>query len=175
MKARDYYKKMGICPMCRKNPAFGNFVHCADCLEKIALNNIKYRAKKNEEYEQRHNLSKKKKYQERKEKGLCTSCGKRKKEHGLLCNLCWAKRQHSRQAREYPKRKRAGEHFRERISAGVCMYCGERVVPGYKLCGSCLQKRRRIIEAINKDPCSTWRKEINQQWRTAKQKHSQSS
>ena len=58
MKTRDYYKKMGICPMCKKKPAFGNFVHCADCLEKIALNNIKYRAKKHEEYERRNNLSK---------------------------------------------------------------------------------------------------------------------
>ena len=172
MKTRDYYKKMGICPMCKKKPAFGNFVHCADCLEKIALNNIKYRAKKQEEYERRNNLSKKKRYQERKEKGLCTSCGKRKKEHGMLCNLCWAKRQRGRQAREYPKRKRYGEHFRERISAGVCMYCGKEVVPGYKFCESCLQKRK---EAISTDSCDTWRKEINRQWKTAKQKHSRSS
>lgn len=172
MKMRDYYKKMGICPMCKKKPAFSNFVHCADCLEKIALNNIKYRAKKHEEYERRNNLSKKKRYQERKEKGLCTSCGKRKKEHGMLCNLCWAKRQRSRQAREYPKRKRYGEHFRERISAGVCMYCGKEVVPGYKFCESCLQKRKR---AIGTSSCGTWRKEINRQWKTAKQKHSRSS
>ena len=37
---REWYKGRRICPRCRINDAFGNFVHCAECLEKISENNI---------------------------------------------------------------------------------------------------------------------------------------
>ena len=30
----DFYKKIGICPDCRKNPAVSNRVFCDDCAEK---------------------------------------------------------------------------------------------------------------------------------------------
>ena len=30
----DFYKKIGICPDCRKNPAVPNRVFCDDCAEK---------------------------------------------------------------------------------------------------------------------------------------------
>lgn len=170
MNTREYYKQRGICPRCKKAPAFGGFVHCAECLEIISLNNMKYRTpEKNEEYEKRNNEKKRLRYSERKKEGLCTSCGKKPKQHGMLCAECWVKRQNTRKAREYPNRSRAGEHFRSRIAAGVCMYCRNDVVSGYKLCEKCLEKRRRNTKkAADSSP---WRKEETARWEYAKRKH----
>lgn len=41
----EWYKSHKICPRCKINSAFGNYVNCAVCMEKINLENQKTRIK----------------------------------------------------------------------------------------------------------------------------------
>lgn len=141
---REYYKRHGICPKCKKRKAFGLFVHCEVCLEEIRINNLKYSDRRSE-YNKKHNENKRIQYNERKEEGLCTVCGKKKATNGQLCTECYRKRLLRRRVNEYSGRA-YGEAFRERMDAGLCMYCGKPQVEGYKFCAEHLEAKRKIVK-----------------------------
>ena len=167
---REYYKRHGICPMCRKKKAFGNFVHCEECLEKIRINNLKYAAKR-EEYEKRHNENKRILYNRRKEVGICTNCGQKPAKSGLLCAECRCKVLKRRREKEYSGRT-YGEAFRERMKAGLCMYCEKPQEKGYKFCTEHLEERRKAVKkAIESN--ETFRKEGELFWLKRKLKNSE--
>ena len=172
----EWYKSRGICPKCRVNDAFYNHVFCPECLERISAENVKY-AHKRAEYQSNQNAARKIRYQERKQAGICTVCGKKPKNHGLLCNECHLKRMKNRMNKEYQKfggRKR-GDAFRQRMEAGLCMYCGKEQINGYKFCKSCLDKRQKISKKVGKQNSENgfMRKEVDTQWHQLKLKISE--
>lgn len=167
---REWYKGRRICPRCRINDAFGNFVHCAECLEKISENNIKYRDKRTE-YDKRGNAAKKVKYAKRKRSGICTACGKKAQQQGQLCTECYVKRRKRRLAsREYTEKKAPGEAFRERMQAGLCMYCGKPQVKGYKFCKEHLPILQERASVLGKNKDNAMRKEVEASWKMHKSK-----
>lgn len=166
----EWYKSKGICPMCRINDAFPGHVHCTECLEKITIANTRYDHKRGE-YQISQNRARKIRYAERKQAGLCVTCGKSVAQHGTLCNRCYTKRMVRRKnSKEYLGRERAGEAFRRRMSAGLCMYCGMPQAEGSKLCNACLEKRRGAIKKAREK--SIWKEEIHKEWEIAKLRNS---
>lgn len=145
MRAREYYKQIGVCPKCRKAKAFGNFVHCADCLEEIQKNNLKYTDRRTE-YEKKNSERKKIQYSERKKGGLCVTCGKNASK-GVYCSECYWKRLNRRRIRESTGRE-YGEAFRDRMAHGLCMYCENPQVSGYKFCKEHLETRRKCAQKM---------------------------
>lgn len=166
----EFFKSIGLCPRCGKNKPFENYVFCAECLEKIALSNEKYRKPKSKIYDQRYEGKRKQKREERKRKGLCIRCGK-PATHGQLCDYHWNHRKElrkkERSGREY------GQSFRERMEAGTCMYCGAPQVPGYKFCKDCLPKRQEVARQMGQDKNSKMRKEVGSWWKISKLIHSE--
>ena len=143
---REYYKRIGICPKCKKRKAFGNYVHCAECLEEIRINNLKYDDRR-PEYEKRHNENKKIQYRQRKQDGICVMCGKKKANLGVYCSECHCKRLSRRRDREKTGRE-YGEAFRERMRMGLCMYCEKPQVNGYRFCEEHLKVRRKVSKKM---------------------------
>lgn len=168
MKDYDFYKSNGICPRCRVKNAFYNHVYCEDCLEKIALANIKFRDPKAKEYSMRYRDRNKKRYEERKKNGLCVRCGK-PATNGTLCAYHYYKRKEQR--KKYSSGRERGEAFRKRIKNGLCMYCGKPQVYGYKFCEEHLKERQEICRNLGKNN-TAWRKEITGEWENAKLKSS---
>ena len=163
-----WLKEHGICVSCGQRDAFQGHVRCSECIEKNYLASARCwdDKSKREKYNQQSNKSRKEKYEKRKTAGLCVKCGKPAK-NGVYCERCREKRNAQRRSGRSP-----GEHFRERIKKGVCIYCEGRVVPGHNFCEKHLEERRKNMEKINSHASSTWRKEIANQWKTAKSIHS---
>ena len=164
-------KRMGLCVQCGKEKSFPGYVRCPECIEKTEESSRRCWA--NEEKRIRYNKRGAERHKElrleRKEKGLCTKCGKPIKGGTYItCARCREKKNTARRAKNS---RRPGEHFRERIEAGVCMFCGEEVEPGYKLCKSCLKRVRENFKKSNGKSSEKWRKEIDAQW-NAKRKSS---
>lgn len=167
-----WYKSKGICPKCRVNDAFSGHVHCAECLEKIAVNNTRY-AHKRAEYQSNQNRAERIRYAEAKQAGLCTCCRKKIAQHGQLCNECHVKRMaYRKNSKEYQARegRSRGEAFRNRMAAGLCMYCGRPQAEGSKLCNMCLEKYQKSIKKSREK--SKWKEEIHKEWEIAKLKNS---
>ena len=104
-----------------------------------------------------------KRTEQRRAAGLCTRCGSREPENGLvLCGVCAEKRRAWDRARDARRRaagikrprNRAGERARgrqltaERIARGTCTKCGANSAePGRRLCAGCGEKRRAAERA----------------------------
>lgn len=173
MSKEDYiwYKSHGICPRCKVNDAFGNHVHCAECLEKINLKNLQTRKKNNGDiYSRRYVQKKKELYRKRKESGLCPRCGK-EATHGRYCLKHHIKNIERNERRR--KNRAIGEAFRERMAAGMCMYCENPQVDGYKFCEKHLPKKQEHAKAMGMMKGYA-REEVDRQWKIAKLKHSKS-
>lgn len=72
----QFYKRMGVCPMCRKESLFGSECACPECRAKGAETKAKKREKNREktrmyERQQKKNLS-----DRRRAEGKCYVCGK---------------------------------------------------------------------------------------------------
>ena len=121
---RRYYKRIGYCPRCNgKNRLYGDENSCPECRAKDAEQALK---RDKTHYNKLHNEWSKRIYQERKVKGLCTRCGKRKPKIGQLrCEYCIIKDSATRQARDY--------HL-SRFERGLCRWCDNPVEDGYRVC-----------------------------------------
>lgn len=124
---RDWYSSHGICPRCCKNDIMGDETICPECTASESNNTLKNRNR------EKYNLYQKKwqkaNYQLRKEKGICTRCGKRKAMDGYFtCRICRAKGREDKKIR-YGKPDRS-----ERYKNGLCYFCDNPVKPGYKVC-----------------------------------------
>ena len=72
----QFYKRMGVCPMCRKESLFGSECACPECRAKNAEATARKRKRKKEnekiyERQQKKNLS-----DRRRAEGKCYVCGK---------------------------------------------------------------------------------------------------
>lgn len=168
----DWYRNHHICPKCGQNDAFGSYIHCAECLEKITLNNIKNRTEhpeKVKEYTEKYKEKRKKQRQERKQKGLCITCGK-KADKGVYCLEHWLKRQRNRE-KEKVGRLRRGEHWKIKKQSNHCLYCDKPKVEGYFFCEEHLNQKRELIKKNIAKSSETWRKAISRDWEYAKYLH----
>ena len=134
----EYYKAQGRCPRCggkdAKTETTGGY--CFECLEK----NKELERKRSEEYNKRRKERKKKLYEERKESGLCTRCGKPREAGKTLCKTC-AERHRAANKQSWVK---AGKPT-GRWNNGLCGLCVKKPVEeGYKVCADCLARIRAI-------------------------------
>lgn len=124
MTDRQFYKRMGICPDCRKVKLWGSENNCPECKAKD------YERKMREPKEHKNKIHRewsKRKHKECLDLGLCTRCRKRKPDNGFkTCGICRAK------IRTY-KRDKKGEPI-NREENGICRFCDKKVEIGYKVC-----------------------------------------
>lgn len=130
-RSKQFYKEVGICPICRKVPIGSSESSCPECRanESIQCNN---RRNKSEEarkrYNQEHKEWAKLTYKKDVEKGICPRCRKRKADSGYLtCGICREKSRNSQRAKASTKKKTW-------IENGLCCFCGGKVKDGYKVC-----------------------------------------
>lgn len=85
----EFFIKHGLCRICGKNKQIPGSTYCEDCSQRAYVYNMK-RYETNPDYVREHNrISSKKRYDECKEKGICTRCRKRKAENGKVkCRIC---------------------------------------------------------------------------------------
>lgn len=118
-----FYQSIGICPKCTKHKLFGDEKACPECRAKYTQYS---KNRDREHYNEVHSNWARRVYQERKEQGICTRCGKRKAKQGQYrCELCIAKDLKTRQIRDW--------HL-SRYERGLCRWCDNPVEPGYKVC-----------------------------------------
>lgn len=133
-KDREFYKKNGICPECRKNRIFPNEYICPECKARKTSHKKELTDKRKEQM-RKHNKST---YQYRAEHGICTCCGKRKAEDGKKkCRICL-----DRNAYLHRKKNMDKESVREyREKNHLCYTCGKPIdVEHGKMCSSCLDR-----------------------------------
>lgn len=120
---KHYYKHIGICPNCRRERLIGDEKSCPECRAKAYA----YRLKRDRDrYNQVHAIWSKKTYADRKAKGLCTRCGKRKAKQGQFrCEYCISKDSETRRIRNC--------HL-SRYERGVCRWCDNPIEKGFKVC-----------------------------------------
>lgn len=98
-----YYKSKHICVNCGVNSAYKNYVCCLECRFKKRQSSLEYyhNHKNGEEFLVKHRNASKRRYNDLKEKGICTHCGKRQAtENRTLCDWC-AKRRNQRDRERY--------------------------------------------------------------------------
>lgn len=87
---RRLLQERGFCPMCKKNRPFAGYKHCADCLYKLQMRNIKnHESGWREKWQLKDNELHKTRYAQRKAAGICTRCGARPARNGRTrCERC---------------------------------------------------------------------------------------
>ena len=135
IKAREeraFYVSIGLCPRCGKSRLFGEEKTCPECRAKSAEYQKKWRERNLDECNQKHNAYYRSLYQQRKEAGMCTRCGKRKALHNtLLCGICKDRRRIYREEKRVQNEKLTRN---ERLEHGLCYFCGAAPLPGFKTC-----------------------------------------
>ena len=71
----QFYKRMGVCPSCRKNKIMGDEGHCPECKAWFAEHFAKKRAENKDAMNRQRKLLDRALYNKRKELGLCATCG----------------------------------------------------------------------------------------------------
>jgi len=151
--------KLSLCHKCEKAKQFPNRKFCAECLEKIQLDNIKrYDSAKAHEYQARRREL----YKIKKENGICVRCTQ-KATHGLYCykHSIEAKR-HSLKNAERRKRERheRGLIPEYRRKNNLCCYCGNPIEDKKRhgnACNSCAEEMSEYSYRGNKTYWKAWR------------------
>ena len=134
---RKFYRENGICTSCGKEKVFGDEIQCPDCKAKHKAQRKPLSEEQKERYNKNFRKQQRSLYQERKEQGICTKCGKRKAMPGKAkCGICLDK-DAERKRRKSFNRPNIRE---ERIKNHLCLWCGTPAVENGKLCPSCLKK-----------------------------------
>lgn len=71
----QFYKRMGICPNCRKNKIMGDEGHCPECRAWFAEHFAKKREENKEQMNEQRKRTDRILRNERKKHGLCIRCG----------------------------------------------------------------------------------------------------
>lgn len=138
-KKRDYewYKSIGRCVRCHKQPAEPGHIYCLACRMDINEHNRANWHKRKEKANEQNRERLRARREEAKASGVCVICLKRKAGEGrTTCKICSA-RINNRQ-----REKRDGHRISD---LGGCSKCGESRVVGYKLCPECLEKYRAMM------------------------------
>lgn len=132
----NWYKTLGICPMCRKKKPALDHVICLECMSDASEKNRKRRERLTAE--QRHAESqraveyKRQRRERRKAEGVCVECGKRPPKEGRIrCAVCLHK--HSERMKRYHRAKGCKPH-ELLLAHDVCYICGGVPLPGKRLC-----------------------------------------
>lgn len=140
-ETREFCREHHICTECRKETVYGTDRICPECRAK----RDKYRKSLTEEQKIRYGNHFKEQqktlYQQRKEQGICTRCGKLKAMPGKAkCGICLAKDAEIHRKR-YMNRPNIKEYRKENH---LCYYCGCKIdLPKGQLCSSCLERCRQ--------------------------------
>jgi hypothetical protein len=143
----DYLKSLKICICCRNEDAEPNNALCFECGEKKRKANRQWLLNMSEDEKKLHKAKSRAKtmrrYYRLKLEGICTRCGKRKAQEGIIfCIDCRIKK--NRQDRERNQTKRnCTIPQSHRTEYGLCYFCGKNAVPGKKTCESCLERLRK--------------------------------
>ena len=119
-QVRQWRREHHICTLCGKQDAAIGFVRCSDCQQK--------QAERDDRYKQTKSNSDKRRYERRKEAGVCTVCGSAIDGPHKLCEKCHKKKL------ERTRKIRARKHIAPVRKEGFCVLCGEKAVDGKKLC-----------------------------------------
>lgn len=134
-----FYKDLGICVRCHKNPAEPHKVLCLEC----AFADTERTKRKREEAIERYKKRDLDKYYKLKEQGICTYCKHEKAVAGKTkCAKCLAK------IRSKKEQKRQDICRSERISYGLCYICGDKAIDGKGVCQKCYETRLESISKI---------------------------
>lgn len=123
-KDYDFLKSIGICPRCGKDSPIGNYVHCPECLEKLAKKNINRSEETRKKYRVNGAARMRERRKEWKEKGLCSVCGKKEAIKGVCCTECYAKRLKRGRKRGINRERRGPGHIGE-VRAFLIKYYGQ--------------------------------------------------
>lgn len=87
VEAREYRRRIHICPMCKVNKLYEDEKYCVECKAVMAERQAKYREiKENRDKDREYHRNRRELL---KEQGLCTRCGKNRQYRGtLLCAFC---------------------------------------------------------------------------------------
>lgn len=154
-----WYKSHGICPTCGKQKSIKGKVNCLECSGRNLEWSVAYfqnlseqcreaRKKRVSEYNKRIR-------KERKQKGLCTACGKKQaRENKTLCNICANKQKRNNEKYMRKKAESQGKDMIQRqfrTSLGMCYICGKAVSPENRnFCHECLERQRSKAEHMRK-------------------------
>lgn len=139
---REWCKEYKICSQCKKNKLFGDEHICPECLARKAM----YRAnnpisdEKQKQYNERFKKQQRALYQQRKEQGICTRCGKRPAaKPKAKCAICLKKNAQAHKKQYYDK-----IDIKEyRKANNLCYHCGNPIDRETgQLCQSCWDKCR---------------------------------
>lgn len=141
------YQQAGVCPKCRKNSILGDEKTCPECRAIYAEAMTKYIKKNREQWNEYQKKMHKKAVNERREKGLCVRCGRKREDQRFKnCERC--RKTMREQSRD--KREKLNITSREyRRENGLCFFCGEPVVDGLKVCERCRQRNKAAANSEN--------------------------
>lgn len=118
---RKERRQQGICTSCGKRPAFGRFVECEYCIEKLGVKQYIYYQKN----PGKHNAYNKERRKKAEQEGRCTHCLKENPDKRYkTCPTC----------RAYYRRVKARRYVKKIKPEGICIRCDRVVLPGKKLC-----------------------------------------
>ena len=123
-KNRQYYIRIGICPICKKVKPEPGYKVCKRCRERQNAINTKSRHKNLMAYNAREAVRKRKVYADRVKNGVCTRCGKNPAVEGhRTCRKC------------HPLFKSDRVMYRMYADVpGICYQCGARAIDGMRVC-----------------------------------------
>lgn len=148
-KAEEYIwlKSLGMCVRCRKEKAMKGHTMCLICMSDDAEKSRRYRERKPVESRESSSKRHKRLYSERKEAGMCVSCGNRPPKDGRVrCGICLAR--HRRNAEALRRRRGQWSHD-ELMEPGVCYNCHAPSLPEKKLCADCREKSMINLKKAN--------------------------
>ena len=121
-----FYKRLGVCPDCRKvNPEPGH-TYCPKCEERRRNYVKNLPPEKRRQYIENRKASNNLTYARRRAAGLCVRCGAPTRGGNSMCDV------HIEQSREYGREYYRRQHPEK--PAGNCRNCDEPALPGKKLC-----------------------------------------
>lgn len=138
---RKFREKMGFCSRCGKNRVYPPEKWCPECLA--------YTKQSNKKRRESEKIYRKNLYHLRREKGLCTKCGKPVDDGECMCKRCREVENYGYRKRWTERREKDGHISRsERTKYGLCYTCGlpiEDDCPSRKLCKKCYSKNFVVL------------------------------
>lgn len=139
---REWAKAHKICPRCMKNRLFGNEKTCPECLADSYIRNQQSVARLYGTQHEQYVLRMKQK----KEQGICRSCGKKAAEGHTYCLECLLKRRG--RWRDYQRERGNFIPRSERRSYGLCYRCGQPLDTDKGLCSKCSESVAKNFKGI---------------------------
>lgn len=150
---RRLRRKAGVCTRCGKIDAYtmGGRSACAECAAVGRANKRLHDAIPEER--QKHYESHRKYQQERREQGLCPTCGRPATPGYSTCPYCRAK--HRNYMRQYRNSFQRGQN-------GICWLCNKtEAVPGRRVCQDCYEKilvaQEKAVAKVAEMKAGGWR------------------